>query len=173
SRLLAEARRLGIVRIEVVAPHPSADDELARQVAHRLGLRQVWVADEGQGLTTGASLAPELSQALTNANLRTGDLLLLAAGRTLHEAVHSVLPSMPGVLTVPAVGGMEEPDAWYQSNEIARHVAERIGGRFASLNAPALPSAELRQQLLTEPSILRVTELWAQARCALVGIGAP
>src|SRR5699024_6978664 len=89
------------------------------------------------------------------------------------EAAHSVLPSMPGVLTVPAVGGMEEPDAWYQSNEIARHVAERVGGRLALLNAPALPSAELRRQLLAEPSIRRVTEMWQQARCALVGIGAP
>lgn len=173
SRLLSEARRLGIVRIEVVAPHQTDDDELARQVASRLGLQQVWVARGAPGITSGASLAPKLSEALTTANLRAGDILLLAAGRTLHEAAHSVLPSMPGVLTVPAVGGMEEPDAWYQSNEIARHVAERIGGRLALLNAPALPSAELRQQLLTEPSILRVTELWAQARCALVGIGAP
>src|SRR5699024_5380575 len=44
SRLLSEARRQGIVRIEVVAPHQADDDELARQVASRLGLQQVWVA---------------------------------------------------------------------------------------------------------------------------------
>src|SRR5699024_8624961 len=112
-------------------------------------------------------------ESLPAAHLRAGDSLLVAAGRTLHEAAHSALPPMPGVITVPAVGGMEEPDAWYQSNEIARHVAERVGGRLALLNAPALPSAELRHRLLEEPSIRRVTELWRQARCAVVGIGAP
>lgn len=173
SRLLAEARRLGIVRIEVVAPQQAGDDELGQQVARRLGLQRVWVAGGAPNSPTGAALAPQLAQALAQANLRAGDILLLAAGRTVHEAAHSWLPAMPGVLTVPAVGGMAEPDAWYQSNEIARHVAERVGGRLALLNAPALPSAELHEQLLEEPSIRRVTQLWEQARCAVVGIGAP
>ncbi len=173
SRLLAEARRLGIVRIEVVPPEQADDADLGEQVARHLGLQRVWVARSVRGISTGASLAPQLSDALATANLRPGDVLLLAAGQTLHEAAHTQLPSMPGVLTVPAVGGMEEPDAWYQSNEIARHVAERIGGRVKLLNAPALPSAQLHQRLLDEPSIRRVTELWSQARCAVVGVGAP
>lgn len=173
SRLLAEARRLGIVRIEVIPPQQGDDTDLGEQVARRLGLQRVWVARGTRGLSTGAALAPQLSGALTTANLRPGDVLLLAAGQTLHEAVHAQLPSMPGVLTVPAVGGMEEPDVWYQSNEIARQVAERVGGRLTLLNAPALPSARLHQRLLDEPSIRRVTELWGQARCAVVGIGAP
>lgn len=173
SRFLSEARRLGIVRIEIVPPQDADTDELGEQVARRLGLQRVWVARVGGGLTTGAALAPQLSAALTEANLQPGDVLLLAAGQTLHEAAHSQLPSMPGVLTVPAVGGMEEPDAWYQSNEITREVARRIGGRLSLLNAPALPSAQLHQRLLDEPSIQRVTRLWTQARCAVVGVGAP
>ena len=173
SRLLAEARRLGIVRIEVVPPQQADDAHLGEQVARHLGLQRVWVGRGARGLSTGASLAPQLSEALTRANLRPGDVLLLAAGQTLHDAAHAQLPAMPGVLTVPAVGGMEESDAWYQSNEIARHVAERIGGQLKLLNAPALPSAQLHQRLLDEPSIRRVTELWSRARCAVVGIGAP
>lgn len=173
SRLLSEARRLGIVRIEIIPPQDADTDELGAQVARRLALQRVWVARGGGGLTLGATLAPQLSAALTEAKLRPGDVLLLAAGQTLYEAAHAQLPSMPGVLTVPAVGGMEEPDAWYQSNEIAREVARRIGGRLTLLNAPALPSAQLHQQLLDEPSITRVTQLWAEARCAVVGIGAP
>src|SRR5699024_8165741 len=152
------------VRIEIVAPRDAENEEGGEQLARRLGLQRVRVARGGGSQTTGASLAPEVSAALTEADLRAGDVLLLAAGRTLYEAAQAPLPSMPGVLTVPAVGGMEEPDAWYQSNEIAREVAERIGGQLRLLNAPALPSARLHQQLDAEPSITRVTRLWSQAR---------
>lgn len=173
SRLLSEARRRGIVRIEVVPPHKIDDEGLARQVAQALGLTKVWLAPPSDRLTVGAALAPRLSAALAGVGLRTGDVLLVASGRTVYEAARAEMPPLPGVVVAPTVGGQEEPEAWYQTNEITREVAAKVGGRPAFLYAPALPSPELHRILLHEPMIRRVLELWRTARCAVVGIGAP
>jgi len=173
SRLLSEARRTGIVRIEVIAPREADDEALAERCARLLGLERVWLAPAADEPFVGSALAPRLSEALTAAELRPGDVLLVASGRTVYEAARAGLPSLPGVVVAPAVGGQEEPEAWYQSNEITREVAARIGGRPTFLYAPALPSPDLHRILLDEPTIRRVLGLWRDARCAVLGIGAP
>lgn len=173
SRLLSEARRTGIVRIEVVAPQGDDDDALAGRCATALGLDRVWLSPPVDEAFVGSALAPRLSEALLSSGLRPGDVLLVASGRTVYEAAKAGLPSLPGVVVAPAVGGQEEPEAWYQSNEITREVAARIGGRPVFLYAPALPSPPLHRILLEEPTIRRVLELWKTARAAVLGVGAP
>jgi DNA-binding transcriptional regulator LsrR (DeoR family) len=71
------------------------------------------------------------------------------------------------------VGGNDQPEEWYQTNEITRLVANRVNGRPNYLFAPALPGADLYPSLLNDPSIQRVLHLWPHARCALMGVGAP
>ena len=70
-------------------------------------------------------------------------------------------------------GGNDQPEDWYQTNEITRLVANRIGGRANYLFAPALPGPDLYPSLLNDPTIQRVLHLWPRARCALMGVGAP
>ena len=48
-----------------------------------------------------------------------------------------------------------------------------VGGRPTFLYVPALPSPELHATLLEDASTVQVTSLWKQARCAILGIGAP
>jgi len=76
-------------------------------------------------------------------------------------------------VVAPLVGGQDEPQAWYQTNEIARQVAVGIGGTPRFLYAPAFPGARLRAGLVEDPEFGRFTQLWSTARCALTGIGAP
>ena len=71
------------------------------------------------------------------------------------------------------MGGNDQLDGWYQTNETTRLVANRIGGRPNYLFAPALPGPDLYPSLINDPSIERVLHLWPNARCALMGIGAP
>jgi DNA-binding transcriptional regulator LsrR (DeoR family) len=59
-----------------------------------------------------------------------------------------------------------------QTNEIARRIAARLEGSVLLLHAPAVPSAELRDSLLTDESIRAVLTRWDDAVAALVGIGA-
>jgi len=174
SRLLSEARRQGIVQIEISPPESLDVTELGEATAAALGLAAVHLMDPvTAGSPIGTVLGPALAPALTAAELRPGDVLLTSSGRMVHEASRAELPHLPGVVVAPMLGGQDEPEAWYQPNEITRHFCDRIGGRPAFLYAPALPGPDLSPILRDEPSIRRVLDLWPTARCAIVGVGAP
>lgn len=181
SRLLAEAKRRGIVRIEVVPPAEVAVGDLSDRLARALSLTNVFLSlplpTPGPGRTAldvmGGVLAPAVGRALSAAGLLPGDVLLVSSGRTVYEVAQYDLVPLPGVLVAPTVGGNDQPEAWYQTNEITRLVASRIGGRPNYLFAPALPGPDLYPSLLNDPSIQRVLNLWPHARCALMGVGAP
>lgn len=173
SRLLAEARRHGIVRIDVRLPTDTAGADLATRTAELLGLAAVHLSAGPASEHLGAALAPALSAALAGVGLKSGDVLLVASGRSVYEAAQFDLPHLPGVLVVPTVGGQDQTEAWYQTNEIAREVAAKVGGRPVFLYAPALPGPDLYTGLQQDPSILKVLSLWREADAAVIGIGAP
>ncbi|HZJ09410.1 MAG TPA: sugar-binding domain-containing protein [Trueperaceae bacterium] len=173
SRLLSEARREGIVRIEVVAPPDRDMDELELRVAGALGLDAVWLSRLPARGPAGERLAPALSTALQAVGLVAGDVLLVSSGRTVYEAAQAELPSLPNVLLAPMIGGHDEAEAWYAPNEIVRQFALKVGGIPTFLYAPALPGPELHESLRQDPSARRVIEMWSAARCAIMGVGAP
>ncbi|MEY9950787.1 sugar-binding transcriptional regulator [Leifsonia sp. EB34] len=173
SRLLAEARRIGLVRIEIVNPREPELDALASRLRDVLGIDRVWIApgDQSGNLRTG--LTAQVAVALAEMELAPGDGLLIASGNTLYEVARGPLPSLPGVVLIPTVGGVAEPEPWHQPNEIVRSMAERTNARPVFLFAEAMPSAPLYERLLDDPSFQRVQELWAGAKGALLGVGAP
>jgi DNA-binding transcriptional regulator LsrR (DeoR family) len=173
SRLLSEARRQGIVRIDVVSPVVGNGADLGARTAAVLGLRSVQVAPYMVRAGTAAALAPALSSALANARLRPGDALLVSSGSMVHDVAQAHLPNLPGVVVAPTVGGLDEPEAWYQTNEIVRQVAAKVGGSPVFLWAPALPGPGLYERLIEDHSTRRVLDLWRSARCVLMGVGAP
>jgi DNA-binding transcriptional regulator LsrR (DeoR family) len=173
SRLLSEARRAGIVRIDVVAPVDEDVDELARSVEQALGLQRVFLVPSPTRGPLGAALAPALSIALQGAGLQAGDVLLVSSGRTVYEAAQAPLPALPGVVLAPTIGGQDQPEPWYATNEITRQVAERVGGTPTFLYAPALPAPTLYAGLLGDAGFQRLLQMWETARCAIMGIGAP
>ncbi|TDD44771.1 MarR family transcriptional regulator [Nonomuraea terrae] len=171
SRLLTEARKQGIVEIKVHKPASLEDGPLAADVAQALNLRRVYIVPKVSGPALGPWLAPALARALATTGLRSGDVVLVSSGTTVYECAREGLGQYPGVTIAPAVGGQEEPQPWFQTNETTRILAERVGGVPAYLYAPALPGPELFASLQHEPSVRRVMDLWAQAKAAIVGVG--
>lgn len=172
SRLLSEGRRLGIVEIRVNDPAAAAANNLAERLRDALNLQQAWLAPF-TGKDIGPSLREPFSAALRSAGLMPGDTLLVSSGRTTFELSRTALPQVPGIDIVPTVGGLAEPEPWYQTNEIARAFAQRLGGRPHFLFAQALPSVAVRASLQEDPSFRDVLALWDGAKAAIVGIGAP
>jgi DNA-binding transcriptional regulator LsrR (DeoR family) len=173
SRLLAEARRAGIVRIEVTAPVDHELDGLAGRVAAALGLAAAWIAPSSVPGAKGEGLTSALSAALRAAPLAHGDIVLVSSGRTVYQVTQGALPRLPRPLVAPMIGGQDEPEVWYASNEIVRQLALRVGGDPVFLYAPALPGPELYRTLMDDPTTRRVIDLWSHARCAIVAVGAP
>jgi DNA-binding transcriptional regulator LsrR (DeoR family) len=178
SRLLAEARRIGLVQITVHDPEAVVADEKLERLAEALGLARVWIAPfsgggGGDGIGVGGALAEQVGNALGEADLVAGDVLLVSSGRTVYELSMLNLPRIPGLDICPTVGGVAEPEAWHQTNEITRLVAERMKGQPHFLFAQAMPSVPMRATLVEDPEFQRVTGMWQQAKAALVGVGAP
>ena len=173
SRLLAEARATGIVHIEVREPRAADTTGLALALAQALGLHRTWITPSTASLPVGPLLAPGVAQALREADLGPGDAVLVSSGATVHAVAQRELTPLPGVVVAPIVGGRDEPEEYYQTNEITRQVALRVHGTPVFLYAPAMPGPALHEMLMKDETIQRVTGLWATARAAVLGIGAP
>jgi DNA-binding transcriptional regulator LsrR (DeoR family) len=171
SRMLQLARDQGIVRIEIRRPSPAS--ALARQLESELGLRRAVVVPTRPRDELQALVAPALAE-IERLELRPDDALAVSWGATVWEiAQSSRFPALRGVCLVPAIAGFDELDVRFQTNEIARRIADTSGARVSFLHSPALPSAELRRSLLADADMGRRLALWDRLAAALVGIGAP
>jgi DNA-binding transcriptional regulator LsrR (DeoR family) len=101
-------------------------------------------------------------------------VLAVSWGQTIWELARAPrFPALRRVRVVPAIGALNETDARYQSNEIARRVADASGAQAELLPVPALPSPRLRRSLLADPEIAARLALWDGLAAALVGVGLP
>jgi DNA-binding transcriptional regulator LsrR (DeoR family) len=173
SRLLSEARARGVVHIEVRDPAAGELSALGSALEEHLGLQRVLVTPNVLGAPPGGVLAPAVATMLREANLHPGDALVVGSGATMLEISHEELIPLPGVFVVPTVGGQDEPEEFYQTNEVTRRLAVRAGATPVLLHAPVQPADDLYRSLLKDPGIKRVINLWRHARCALLGIGLP
>ncbi|MCO1337975.1 transcriptional regulator [Kocuria polaris] len=173
SRMLGEARRLGIVEIRVHKPSAVGTDALAEQLRDALGLDEVQLAPGDQSGRLGAGLAPATRQALRDVALNAGDVLLVASGETTYSLAQQHLGDFGGIIVAPAVGGQAEPDPWHQTNEVVRAFTAASGGYPHYLFAPSMPSAPLLEALQDDPGYRQIVQDWETAKVAIVGIGAP
>ena len=115
-----------------------------------------------------------MGEELCRLELRRGEVLLVSSGTTTHAVSHAAgLPELPGVIVAPTVGGQQESDPTFQTNEIVRAFADRTGAEPRFAFAPALPSASLWDSLQADPSFLEITSLWGRARAVVTGLGSP
>lgn len=173
SRLLSEARRRGIVRIEIPPLPEFSAQELQERLEEALGLQRIVIIDAVPTEIRGAMLAEALTELVGDVAMRRGSVLLLSTGRTIYDTITAHVPSLPGVTVVPAVGGMGDPEPWYEANALTGRFASSCGGNPEFLYAPALPGPDLHRTLLEDPSTARTLALWKQATVAVLGIGAP
>ncbi|WP_150461457.1 sugar-binding transcriptional regulator [Nesterenkonia ebinurensis] len=173
SRILAEARAAGIVEIRVHKPTTGPVDELRRQLIDRLSLDAVYIAPGNQSTHLGVALASGTRQALGQANLQPGDVLLIASGETTYALAQQHLGEFAGIIVAPTVGGQAEPDPWHQTNEVVRMFTATSGGYPHYLFAPALPSLALYSALQDDPGYQIIRKDWSSAKAALIGVGAP
>ncbi|MEP3298741.1 MAG: sugar-binding domain-containing protein [Pseudoruegeria sp.] len=165
SRLLAKAREDGVVRFVVEALDPMADDD--QRLAEALGLQIVRAID--------TSHQPALSSAVGNlikdAELPSNPVITIGWGRAIQNVVGHGLPRVSNAIVVPATGGMNQSQSHFQINEFARAAAEQMGGEAKLLYAPAQPGPDLFAQLIRDPQIAAIMELWDRVDVSITGIG--
>jgi DNA-binding transcriptional regulator LsrR (DeoR family) len=171
SRMLKQARQLGIVRIRV--EHPTSRHEgLEQELRARFGLVDARVVRGGSTESALSGLGQVSARWLTD-TLRDGQTLGLGWGTTL-QAVAQGLQGAPtrDVEVVQLMGGLSAIAQASTGQELARVFAEHLGARQRYLPAPALfASAERQRLMMAEPAISSALHAAKAADLAFIGIG--
>ncbi|MGV8876275.1 MAG: sugar-binding transcriptional regulator [Rhodoglobus sp.] len=172
SRVLANARKNGIVDIRINDPFGRARD-LEAQLVSRYGLRECRVAPstdaDNQLSRVGALGAQWLLE-----NLPREGGVALSWGSTVQAVVDEISDDTahPEIEVLPLVGGLSIVDSARDGNVLVRLLASKLGANHRRLYAPAVvESLESREAFLREPSITGVLDASRRAKIAIVGVG--
>lgn len=173
SRLLSEAHEKQIVEIRVHHPlQRDVDLEMALRV--RFGVQDARVARRGS-LDYGQMLAllGRLGAAYLDEVWVEPCVVGLSWGTAVYEVASALQPRrLPGSEVVQLIGGIGRGDAQIDGPGVAMRVAQTVGGRYHTLNAPHIAAdSAMRRALLAMPAIQDTLQLGLKASFAVVGIG--
>lgn len=173
SRMLAEARELGVVEITVHDPETRTATLLERlrlSTSIRGGALVEDGADEDATNQLLSQGAVELLRQLDTRRLGVGWGYLI--GQLVTWLEKNPQPDSPVTDICPLVGNANIPARNYQSNENVRLMAQQLGAAPHFLYLPALPEGVEEKQLLCSTEVYRqIHQQWKQLDTALVNIG--
>jgi DNA-binding transcriptional regulator LsrR (DeoR family) len=169
SRMLKQARELGIVEIRIVDP-AGRDQELELALRARFGLLDARVLETGPEADVLAGVG-RLAVRWLDESLRDGQVVALSWGHSLEAMVRAVDGlSRRDVEVVQLVGGLSSLDSAATGQELVRELSERMGARHRYLHAPALFGSAEALTLMRRERTLAAAK---SADLAVVGIGTP
>jgi DNA-binding transcriptional regulator LsrR (DeoR family) len=164
ARLLAAARAAGVVRIEIRGEVDQAD-EAAAALERSFGLQHAVVARAAEDV-------PALAAAWLPQLLAPDAVVGIAWGATLRATVRALPPLDLGAPVVQICGAVPGLDSGTGPSEVGFQLAERLGGSFHALPAPAVAGAAAYEELLENEAVRPTVALFSKVTVALVGIGA-
>ncbi len=173
SRLLQQARQVGIVQIKIVDPE-ARESALEKQLASSFHLADaIVVPADGAAPEIARRQMGQAAARYLERTLQNGDYVGIGWGRTLYEAINALEPPHPLRITaVPLIGGLGQIAPVFQVHELARLLAQAFGGTWHNFYVPALvESDEMAARLLRSVDVKQVTALWQKLNVAVVGIG--
>jgi deoxyribonucleoside regulator len=176
SKLLAEARRQGIVRIEIKSPLES-DGNLLAQLKARFGLKDGLIVPVGSA-DENLMFRLIISQTARFLEQQLPDLkkIGLGWGHSIGALIDELRPMAPqngndGVVC-PLMGSAPNAIKWFQPNELTRMFAEKTGYAPYYLHAPAFPMSAPNRQLFEDTDqYQQISSLWADLDAAVLGVG--
>ncbi|MGN1414278.1 MAG: sugar-binding transcriptional regulator [Anaerovoracaceae bacterium] len=151
SRLLKQAREEGYVKIQISAPDSASADSIARELEHRLGLREVFVTpalSESEGEDQSQSLyffAARHLETLLPSSSRVG----IGVGKTMYQVAAQLSCRKPDhsmeFYSLAGYSGSENP--YLQGSVIADFFARAFCGSCHYNNFPILTSRDTMSSL--------------------------
>lgn len=172
NRLIAQGRKLGMLKIEIESPFQRLVN-IEKRLMEVAGLASAVVAPSVPGSveTTLRQVGRAAGNQLLEA-LRDGDVIAITGGKAVSAVVENLLPERSfDVTVVPLTGGVQGKH-YTDVNHLATKLAEKLGGKTMLVHAPLFAeSREQRDMLMEMASIRSVFDLARRAAIALVGIG--
>lgn len=173
SRMLHEAKALGIVEITIHTPEEK-DAALMGRLSRAAGLTGVRIVEDGEDASiTNRRLAEETFSFLLE---EKADRVGIGWGHFIGEMVEVIEKEGPRKsavsLVMPLVGNAGIPIRNYHSNENVRVLAEGLGAAPYFLYLPALAESMEEKKLFCSTELYRQMEAeWLRMDTALVNIG--
>jgi len=173
SRLLTEARRRGIVEIKV-KQKIQLDYDLQKEIANMFHLKDARILKSSR--LNYKEMLKKLG-AVATGYLKTilgkVSIIGMSWGTAIYEIVNAFEPEVyKDIEVIQMIGGIgaENPDI--DGTELARRLAEKVGGRYRYLHAPLIvESADIKRAMMQERNVKGTLERVKKADIAIVGIG--
>jgi DNA-binding transcriptional regulator LsrR (DeoR family) len=171
QRLLSEARRTGIVRIEV-DPGDLTHAALELAVERRFDLDEVIVVEASDDDASVRAALGEAGARYVERTLRSGSTLALSWGATLAAAIAALEPlALRDVQVVQFVGALAPSTSNAYSVGLARRAARVLNADLHCVPSPGIVAAEMRDRLMSDPAVVHTLEMAKAADLVMVGIG--
>ena len=174
SRLLAQAREEGIVKI-VVTPPTGTYAQLEAELEQKYGMEEVIVVDvplpESPQIIArelGAAAANYLSRVIT-----PSDVIGVSWGYTIRGMVAALEPRIfPDVRIVQMTGGIGKPESESYATELCQKMARTLSCKLALLPAPGVVNSKQTHEVyLMDEHVRTVMNLLPNITLAFVGVG--
>jgi DNA-binding transcriptional regulator LsrR (DeoR family) len=173
SRLLAEARQEGVVEITIHYPWRGMPD-LEKLLIERFQLKDARILQTGHyGYSQVVQGLGVLAARYLETRLRDHMVLGISWSTGVYQVVNALRAARRlGVTVVQLTGAVGSVAPILDGPDLARWLAQTLGGQYRYLHAPLIvESAEMRQALEQERAIRETLDLARRADIALVGIG--
>lgn len=173
SRMLKEARELGIVNIRIREPWEN-DRILEQKLMELFQLKHVRVISmRERNLSLVLQKLGEAAAYHLDTVVNADTVLGVSWGNTVYHTVKAVKTTKNIPLTVvPIMGGMGINNPERDSLDFSRDLAAAYGGKYHYIYAPLfLKNKELRDSLLEEDNIHQVLDIARSANVLLTSVG--
>lgn len=170
SRMLAEAKRMGMVQVNIKYP-VDTNQKLESKIEKEFGLREaiiVRTTKENRLRMMGQAGADLLARLAT-----PKDVIGVSWGYTLLHVVNQLSAAhKTGAEVVQLVGGLNGGGQNVQAVELAKRLGQIYDSDPNMLYCPAVvANPVVKKGLMEDESITHVMELWSKVTISLIGIG--
>lgn len=170
ARILEDARRYGIARIEIVEPTERIG-RLAEQVKQAYGLTDVRLSATPMASSSGLSALGAVAASYLDDTITAGMTIGVGWGSTLAEVVDHLSPGGPADV-LQLAGGFASSDGDFNGAKLVLQAASLLRGDPYLLHAPALvSSASARDVLRGDETIARTAERYGDLDLIVTGVG--
>lgn len=170
ARLLEDARRYGIVHIEITEPKERIS-RLAGEVRTAFGLLDVALSTRPVSATAGGAELGAAAAAYLQEHVSPGSTIGLGWGRTMAEVVGHLAPAGPTDV-VQLAGGFAGSASDFNGTSLVMAASAVLGGSPYVLHAPALvETREARALLRADRTIARTVAQYRSLDALITGIG--
>lgn len=175
SRLLKQAREVGIVQITVVSSNETFV-ELENTLEEMYGLKEALIVEVDEQISEDG-IKKQIGSAAVDYLYRTiseGEMIGMTWGTTLQAMVDAMLPKeIDNIHVVQAMGGVGPPEAKAHAADISRRFSRLLNSQLTLLPTPGIVgSIEAKEVLLSDRQVKNALDLISQIDTFYVGIGA-